>query len=220
MSEQQIQVTMTQEEAQAFQAYKERRDKEEREAREKADRDAYRELSKETVDRVFPRLVELSGQLKEAKSGVYESFGDLLETKASIMGQETAGQRSHSFSSSDGTRRIILGYYVRDGWDETAEDGVELVKQYVRNLAQDAKTQEAVDIIMELLARDGKGNLKLENILKLEQTAQKYEAEDLKKGVAIIKEAYRPERTKDFVRAQQKNSLGKWVDIALGMTEA
>ena len=73
---------------------------------------------------------------------------------------------------------------------------------------------------MELLARDGKGNLKLENILKLEQTAQKYEAEDLKKGVAIIKEAYRPERTKDFVRAQQKNSLGKWVDIALGMTEA
>ena len=220
MSEQQIQVTMTQEEAQAFQAYKERRDKEEREAREKADRDAYRELSKETVDRVFPRLVELSGQLKEAKSGVYESFGDLLETKASIMGQETAGQRSHSFSSSDGTRRIILGYYVRDGWDETAEDGVERVKQYVRNLAQDAKTQEAVDIIMELLARDGKGNLKLENILKLEQTAQKYEAADLKKGVAIIKEAYRPERTKDFVRAQQKNSLGKWVDIALGMTEA
>lgn len=164
--------------------------------------------------------MELSGQLKEAKSGVYESFGDLLETKASVMGQETAGQRSHSFSSSDGTRRIILGYYVRDGWDETAEDGVELVKQYVRNLAQDAKTQEAVDIIMELLARDGKGNLKLENILKLEQTAQKYEAEDLKKGVAIIKEAYRPERTKDFVRAQQKNSLGKWVDIALGMTEA
>ena len=64
MSEQQIQVTMTQEEAQAFQAYKERRDKEEREAREMADRDAYRELSKETVDRLFPRLVELSGQLK------------------------------------------------------------------------------------------------------------------------------------------------------------
>ena len=220
MNEETVQVEMTTEEAARYEAYKQKWAEEVQQAKEKADRDAYRALSRETVDRVFPVLLYLSEQIKESKGGVYDDFRDLLETKASIMGMETTGQRSHSFLSSDGTKRIILGYYVRDGWDDTAEDGVELVKQYVRNLVQDAKTQEAVDIIMELLARDGKGNLKLENILKLEQTAMKYDADDLKKGVTIIKEAYRPERTKNFIRAQKKNEQGKWIDVPLGMTEA
>lgn len=220
MNEEKVQVEMTTEEAARYEAYRKKWAEEEQQAREKADREAYRTLSMETVDRVFPGLLSVSTLLKESKSSVYDEFRDLLETKASIMGMETTGQRSHSFLSSDGTKRIILGYYVRDGWDDTAEDGVELVKQYVRNLVQDAKTQEAVDIIMELLARDGKGNLKLENILKLEQTAMKYDADDLKKGVTIIKEAYRPERTKNFIRAQKKNEQGKWIDVPLGMTEA
>ena len=48
----------------------------------------------------------------------------------------------------------------------------------------------------------------------------KYDADDLKKGVTIIKEAYRPERTKNFIRAQKKNEQGKWIDVPLGMTEA
>ena len=39
-------------------------------------------------------------------------------------------------------------------------------------------------------------------------------------GLRIIQEAYRPEPTKTYVVAEEKNDLGAWVSVPLGMTEA
>ena len=136
------------------------------------------------------------------------------------MGVETQGQRSHSFLSTDGTKRIIIGYYQRDGWDETVEDGIAKVRDYISSLAGDDETRKLVDIILDLLSRDGKGNLKADKVLQLDKYAASIQDVRFSEGVAIIKEAYRPVRTKDFVRAQTKNAMGGWDDLPLGMTEA
>ena len=188
--------------------------------RAKEEREAYRSLASTTVDELFPKLEEASTALTGLKREVYDAFARVIETKKEVMGTQANDQRSHSFLSEDGKKRIIVGYYQRDGWDDTVEDGIAKVKAYISSLAGDEETRKLVDIILDLLSRDGKGNLKADKVLQLDKYAESIQDVRFSEGVAIIKEAYRPVRTKDFVRAQVKNAMGGWDDLPLGMTEA
>lgn len=215
-----VKVEMTKEEFARYErAMAEQRKKEEAQ-RAKKEREAYRSLAATTVDEFFPRLESTSNTLSKMKRLLYDSFSQVVETKREVMGAETQGQRSHSFLSTDGTKRIIIGYYQRDGWDETVEDGIAKVRDYISSLAGDEETRKLVDIILDLLSRDNKGNLKADKVLQLDKYAESIQDSRFAEGVAIIKEAYRPVRTKDFVRAQTKNAMGGWDDLPLGITEA
>lgn len=213
-------VEMTAEELAQWQALKEKQEKAERERKAKDDRDAYRSLAATTVDEVFPKLQELSYALADAKRSTYEAFAGVIDTKTEVIGLVAPGQRSHSFLGKNGDKRIIVGHYQRDGWDDTVEAGICKVKEYISSLAGDEKTRELVDIILDLLSKDRAGNLKADKVLQLEKYTERIDNDTFSEGVAIIKEAYRPERTKDFIRAQYKDDKGKWVDIPLGITEA
>lgn len=215
-----IQVEMDAEEFAKMQTIMEEHRRKEAAKRAKEDRDALRSLSSEAVDKLYPKLEDHSSGLKGIKLEVYDTFRSIIETKKEVMGVETEGQRSHSFLSSDGRRRIIIGYYVRDGWDDTVEDGISKVKAYITSLAGDEESRKLVKIILDLLSRDNKGNLKAEKVLQLEKYAETLKDPGFADGVAIIKESYRPVRTKDFVRAQSKNAMGGWDDLPLGITEA
>lgn len=215
-----VKVEMTPEEFARYKQAMEEQSRRDEAQRAKEEREAYRSLAATTVDEFFPRLESTSNTLSKMKRLLYDSFSQVVETKREVMGAETQGQRSHSFLSTDGTKRIIIGYYQRDGWDETVEDGIAKVRDYISSLAGDEETRKLVDIILDLLSRDGKGNLKADKVLQLDKYAESIQDARFSEGVAIIKEAYRPVRTKDFVRAQTKNAMGGWDDLPLGMTEA
>lgn len=215
-----VKVEMTPEEFARYKQAMEEQSRRDKAQRAKEEREAYRSLAAITVDEFFPRLESTSNTLSKMKRLLYDSFSQVVETKREVMGVETQGQRSHSFLSTDGTKRIIIGYYQRDGWDETVEDGIAKVRDYISSLAGDEETRKLVDIILDLLSRDGKGNLRADKVLQLDKYAESIKDARFSEGVAIIKEAYRPVRTKDFVRAQVKNAMGGWDDLPLGMTEA
>ena len=215
-----MKVEMTAEELAQWQALKEKQERELKAQKAKEDRDAYRALAASVVDEAFPRLKELSEKLSAEKQITYNSFSAVIDTKNEVVGLSSPGQRSHSFLSSDGRCRIILGHYQRDGWDDTVEAGISKVKEYITSLAGDEKTRELVEIILDLLSRDKQGNLQADKVLLLEKYTETIDNENFREGVAIIKESFRPVRTKDFIRAQEKTGMGKWVDIPLGITEA
>lgn len=215
-----VQVEMTEEQFARYKEAMQAQEERDRQMRAKEDREAYRSLASATVDELFPELEETSNNLAEIKKKVYDSFAQVIETKKEVMGGDTKGQRSHSFLSSDGHKRIIVGYYLRDGWDDTVEDGITKVKDYISSLAGDEETRKLVTIILDLLSRDNKGNLKADKVLQLDKYVESIQDPRFSEGVAIIKEAYKPVRTKDFVRAQVKGVTGKWTDVPLGITEA
>lgn len=215
-----VKVEMTPEEFARYKQAMEEQSRRDEAQRAKEEREAYRSLASTTVDELFPKLEEASTALTGLKREVYDAFARVIETKKEVMGTQANDQRSHSFLSEDGKKRIIVGYYQRDGWDETVEDGIAKVRDYISSLAGDEETRKLVDIILDLLSRDGKGNLKADKVLQLDKYAESIQDARFSEGVAIIKEAYRPVRTKDFVRAQTKNSMGGWDDLPLGMTEA
>lgn len=215
-----VKVEMTPEEFARYKQAMEEQSRRDEAQRAKEEREAYRSLASTTVDELFPKLEDASTALTGLKREVYDAFARVIETKKEVMGTQANDQRSHSFLSEDGKKRIIVGYYQRDGWDETVEDGIAKVRDYISSLAGDEETRKLVDIILDLLSRDGKGNLKADKVLQLDKYAESIQDARFSEGVAIIKEAYRPVRTKDFVRAQVKNAMGGWDDLPLGMTEA
>lgn len=217
--EKKVSVEMTEADFREYQALKEKKAKAEAKERAAHERQALRELSELTVDEQIARLKALNASLREVREGVYDAFKVVIETKSDLY-QVDSKQRSHTFRNGDSTARITVGFHVRDSWDDTVEEGIAKVRAYVSGLAKDDDTKQLVAMLLDLLSRDKQGNLQADKVLQLDKFAAESDSELFRDGVDIIKRAYRPERSKLFIRAEEKNDKGLWVNIPLNITEA
>lgn len=213
-------VEMTAEEKQQFEEFKAAQAVKNAKEQAKRDREAYRDLVDETIERAIPSLECLSQGIKETKQSILNEFRSVIDMKADVLKLKKDGQRSDTFTNSAGDKRIKVGVYVTDGYRDTVEDGIAIVKEYIEGLASDAKTQSLVKMVLRLLARDAKGTLKASRVVQLRKIAEESGNERFMEGVQIIEESYQPAISKQFIRAEVKNENGAWVCIPLGMTEA
>ena len=213
-------VEMTLEEQIEFEAFKEEQAAKRAKEQAKRDREAYKELVDETIEDVIPDLQATSDCIKTAKSGVLNRFRHVIDMKSDVLKLKKDGQRSDTFTHSDGNKRITIGVYTTDGYRDTVEDGIAIVKEYIEGLASDEKTKALVKMVLRLLARDVKGTLKASRVVQLRKIAEETGSERFMEGVQIIEEAYQPAISKQFIRAEVKDGNGAWVSIPLGMTEA
>jgi hypothetical protein len=212
-------VKMTVAEMQEFEAFKQEKEEKERQKRIQESRKTYKELVDETVEGIFPHLVEVSKNLQFEKKNVYSSFKQAIEIKGEIYDVHE-DQRSHTFTNSAGDRRITLGQYVVDGYDDTVNEGISKVKEFISSLARDDESSMLVNGILRLLSKDKDGNLKASRVIQLSKMANESGNEKFIDGVRIIQESYRPSASKKYIRAEYKNEKGEWKNIPLGMTEA
>ena len=198
-----------------------RAEKAKKEAEENAqnEREAYKELVNETVEKSLPILEALSKNIAETKQHIYEDFRTILDLKAKIYGVKEK-QSSHTFTNENGDIRVMLGNYQTDGWRDTVNEGILIVKEVINSLAKDEESAALVNTILKLLSKDKSGNLKASKVLELSELADKISNDRLKLGVKIIRESWQPEISKQFVRIQKKNENNQWKDVPLGMTEA
>lgn len=213
-------VEMSAQEMAEFQSFREKRAKEQAAEQAKKDREAYRMLVDETIENSIPALMGISESIKEAKRTVMENFRAVIEMKSDVLGLTKDDQRTHTFTNNAGNKRITLGVYVTDGYRDTVEDGIEIVKEYIESLASDAKTKSLVSMVMRLLARDAKGTLKASRVVQLRKVAEESGNERFMQGVQIIEESYLPAVSKQFIRTEVKDKNGIWQTVPLGMTEA
>lgn len=214
-------VEMTAEEMAEYRAFQKAKAKKEAEVKAKAEREEYKKLVDEEIEHSIPVLLGISEQIKDSKQKVMDNFKTILEMKSDLFKTKVKDdQRSHTFTNSEGNKRITLGVYVTDGYRDTVEDGIAIVKEYIASLANDDKTLALVNMVFRLLARDAKGTLKASRIVQLRKVAQDTGDERFLEGVRIIEESYQPEVSKQFIRAEIKNENGMWKPIPLGMTES
>ncbi len=194
------------------------REEQARQQKESEDRQAYKKLANDTILKVVPELKELSNRLREVKRQVYKDFQSVLELKREVFGTD-GEQATHTFTTEDGKNRITIGYRTNDKYDDTADVGIAMVKEYLSSLVRDTETENLIKIINSLMSKDKMGNLKASRVLQLTKYANESDNEKFKEGVKIIQDAYKPEKTKTFVSCQVKNEAGEWTSIPLGMTE-
>lgn len=213
-------VQMTAEEAAQYEAFKAEQEKKAAAERAKKDRETYVQLVDEEIEQAIPMLLELSGDIRTVKGTVIDNFRQILDMKAGVLKRTKDGQKSHTFTNSDGNKRITIGRCVVDGWRDTVEDGIAIVKESVIGLIKDDETKALVNQIMRLIARDQAGNLKANKVLQLDKLATELNNDRLNEGIAIIKEAHIPNFSKTYIRAEYQDENGMWRYIPLGMTEA
>ena len=214
-------VFMTEEEKAEFEAFQQAKARKAAEEKAKADRDMYRQMVDEEIENSIPVLLGISEEIKESKQKVLDNFKAILAMKSDLFKTKMRNdQRSHTFTNSAGDKRITLGVYVTDGYRDTVEDGIAIVKEYIASLANDEKTQALVNMVFRLLSRDAKGTLKASRIVQLRKVAEDTGDARFMEGVRIIEESYQPEVSKQFIRAEMKDRNGMWRPIPLGMTES
>lgn len=179
----------------------------------------YREMTDGVVAEAVGWLVDTSKSMRNRKERVIGMFDQLIDMKRDVIGLKEGGQRSHTFTNSDSTMRITLGYNVTDGYFDTVNEGIELVHQYLESLASDEKSKSLVRMVLQLLSTDRHGNLKASRIVQLRKYAEESGSDDFMAGVRIIEESYNPTMTKRFITCQVKDRANAWRNIPLGMTE-
>ena len=209
---------MTAEERQRYEAWKAEDEKKQAAAERKRQREEYATMVDDEINTAIPQLRELSESIKTVKDTVFGNFDAILKMKAEILGLTKDDQRSHTFTNSDSSLRITLGVNCIDGYRDTVEDGIAMVKAYIESLATDDKSKVLVSAVLRLLCRDGLGNLKASRVLQLRKMAEESGDERFIEGVRIIEESYQPTVTKRYIRAEYKDSKGAWRYIPLDMT--
>ncbi len=220
MSEQ-TQVTMTAEELAKWQAFQEAEKKKEEAARRKQQRENYAQMVDEELATAIPELRALSEQIKTVKDTIFGNFKAVLDMKAETIGVKENGQFSHTFTNSDSTLRITLGVNTVDGYRDTVEDGIAMVRGYIEGLATDEKSKALVSAVLRLLSRDAQGNLKASRVLQLRKMAEESNDERFLEGVKIIEESYQPTETRRYIRAQYRDNTtaNGWRNIPLSITD-
>jgi hypothetical protein len=202
--------------------FKEYKRKQAADAQMKENLKVYSQMVDDEVDSAIPVLLSLSEDIKETKKTVFDNFKSIIDMKAEVLHAVKDDQRTHTFTNSKGDKRIILGVYVTDGYRDTVEDGIAIVKEFIQSLAGESNSRAAlmVKMLLKLLARNSSGELKAGRITQLRKMAEESGDERFLQGVKIIEDAYQPSISKNFIRAEMKNENGAWISIPLGITEA
>jgi len=183
------------------------------------ERQQYKKLVDQVVNEVFAPLQTASDTLSEVKDHVFNEFKSLIQLKAELYDRES-DQFTHTFSSEDGNISITIGCNVTDSWDDTVETGVTKVNDYLQTLVHDEASKQLVAFVTKLLSKNSKGALKASRVLQLKNLAEKSGNKDFVDAIEIIQQAYKPIRSKEFVRCEYKNERGVKMILPLSISEA
>ena len=100
------------------------------------ERETYKQLVDVTVKACVTKLQKLSSEMMRNKQEVFNEFAAVINMKNELF-KVKGDRQSDTFTTSDGVMRITLGNRVNEGWDDTVEAGVEIVKEYLGTLAKD-----------------------------------------------------------------------------------
>lgn len=178
--------------------------------------DAYKQMVDEFCSETFERMKKISELLRTEKKRVFAAADLLIEQKEALF-KTKQDRHSNQFTTADGKYTVALGYRTNDGWDDTVDVGIAKVKEYLKSLTTTDEGAKAVDIIMKLLAKDKKGNLKASAMIQLEQHASKYGDPLFIEGVQIIRDAYRPVDSCQFISVSWKDDNGVKHNLPLSL---
>ena len=171
------------------------------------DIDAYKQSVDDFVRGTFERMKRVSELMRSETDSVFTAAETLISLKDELYNTKT-DRHSNSFTSADGMVSITLGKRTNDGWDDTVNVGVQKVTDFFKSMARDEEMAALAEMVMSLLSRDKKGNLKASRVLQLREVARKSGYQELIDAADIIQAAYSPVETVEFISVQYKDENG------------
>lgn len=216
-------VEMTAEEMALWESVRAKKAAEDAKARREQEIATYKSLVDDAVRETVPEAQCIQETMVRQKQRIIERFAAVIAMKNQLFaGKKTLrdGRFTDTFTNSDGTARVTVGYRTIDNYDDTYTLGVDMVEQYISSLATDADSQRLADMVRMLLRERGaQGQLKAQNVLRLDKIAQESGNDTFIEGMRVIRDAYKPIQSKQFVKVEVKHpETNEWNNIEMNMT--
>ena len=186
-----------------------KRKKEQRE-QEEAERKAYEELKTDTVISLVSIAKDLNDRLKEFKVHSFETLNAIQE-----MVQQYARRsevQKGNFTLEVDNLKIKFQRQDKGFFDERADQAEKHIIDFVNNhFSGDADTR---DLIMSLLERK-EGHLDIDLVQKLYKYEHRFDNENWRLGIKLLKESYQTSHSKDYIRFYERDHNGAWQPISL-----
>lgn len=223
MTENKQTVELTAEEIELLQKARADKARQEADAKKAEEVKAYKNLVDEAVNATVSDARKLNTEITGLKECILGRFKTIIEMKEDLFrgtkGKAKEGRFTDTFTNSDSTVRVTLGYCTKDAYDDTYTAGVDMVHEYIESLAIDDKSRQLAQMVNTLLQERSKGGqLKAQNVLRLEQMASESGDVQFIEGMKIIRDAYRPAKSKVFVTVEVKDENNEWRSISMNMT--
>lgn len=183
----------------------------------------YKQLVDETIEKAVESVRELHIKMTIAKKQIFNDFDTVIALKNELYtGQKwlKTDRVTNTFTNQEGNKRVTVGYHTNDNYLDTYTEGVKLVEEYISSLATDENGQKLADMVKVLLSERGKGGqLKAQNVLRLQRMANDSKNETFIEGMRIISDAYSPTKSKQFVKVEIKGEHNEWVTVSTNMTD-
>ena len=183
----------------------------------------YKQLVDETIEKAVKSVGELNIKMTVAKKQIFNDFDTVIALKNELYtGQKwlKTDRVTNTFTNQEGNKRVTVGYHTNDNYLDTYTEGVKLVEEYISSLATDENGQKLADMVKVLLSERGKGGqLKAQNVLRLQRMANDSKNETFIEGMRIISDAYSPTKSKQFVKVEIKGEHNEWVTVSTNMTD-
>lgn len=181
----------------------------EREAKQKK-RNDYEYLKNETILSLVNKSKHLSYELKVFKE---EAFDD-MQTLYSML-QEYSSRHADGKGNFRVEHKNFRISYKRQGkptFDERSHQAEKHIIDFVNLEFKDDAAKK--DLVMSLLERK-KGQLDINLIQKLYAMEDRFQDENWKRGIELLKESYSFSHSKDYIGFEERNEKGEWQNINL-----
>jgi hypothetical protein len=185
---------------------------------EKNERRKYKEIASESVKEIVSQLIVIATNMKEAKTKAFDTLRTLAISKGEVFDVKDT-QKTHTFTTLEGDKRILMGVREVNSWDGTEESGVAKIKEYLGSLVSNEKDRQLVQMINSMLKPDKNGSLDPRRIMELAKIADDAGSDLFTDGINIIQQAYSLTGTQVFLEASIKDANGKWKNINKDFSE-
>lgn len=172
----------------------------------------YEAIRNDTVERLTAKAQTIHDLLKDFKQEAFNDMGALLEVLQEYSERYATGKGNFTAMNSDGTMKIEFQCHELGHFDERSDPAKKHILDFLNSkFGGDPDTKE---LYSSLLQSDDNGKLDIKMVQRLYKFEDKWNDENWKLGIKLLKESWTPSQTRQYIRFEIKVN-GVWQAIIL-----
>lgn len=173
-------------------------------------RKAYEDLKEQTIISLCTGAITINETLKAFKLKAFEDMQTIYEMLKEYSSRHADGKGN--FRIEHGNYRVSYKRQGKPTFDERSHQAEKHIIDFVNSkFENDVDTK---DLVMSLLERK-KGELDINLVQKLYAMEDRFQDENWKRGIELLKESYSFSHSKDYIGFEERNDKGEWLPINL-----
>jgi hypothetical protein len=171
---------------------------------------AYEQLKSDTIIKLCQKAMELNANLKSFKKDAFSDMQTIWEVLKEYSSRHADGKGNFKIEFED-----LRVSYKRQGKATFDERSIQAEKHIIDFVnTKFGHSTDVRDLIMSLLERK-KGELDIQLVQKLYAMESRFQDENWKRGIELLKESYQYSHSKDYISFEQRDEKGEWNAINL-----